>query len=105
MPDKRPSLATAYTRGMEWHGRGYALFHPVPTEAMKLPCAGYFDNQGKWHLIARLRKQPEDSQANRSEHTYLGTQPQGQPVAVESWGVQKTSDVYDTAVNFKVGTP
>ena len=105
MPGKSTSLAKAYTKGMARHERGHALFHPVPVEAMKAPCVGYFDDRGKWHLITSLARQYEDPQWSNNEYKPLRKKPQGQPVATESWGILKTSDVYDSAIGFNAGTP
>ena len=105
MPERTPSLAKAYTKGMAWHERGHALFHPVPVEAMKAPCVGYFDDRGKWHLITNLTQRHEDPKWNNSEYTQLKKKPQGQPVATETWGIQRTADVYDSSLGFKAATP
>lgn len=104
MPESQ-SLAKAYTLGMARHGYGRALFHPVPIEAMKAPCVGYFDDRGKWHLITSLVGQPEDPQWKKSDYTYLQQKPKRQPVATHRWGPKHSSDVYDVALGFSAATP
>ena len=104
MPETQ-GLANAYNLGMAWHGCGRALFQPVPIEAMKAPCVGYFDGRGKWHLITSLVGQPEDPQWKKSEYTYLPQKPTPQPVATHRWGPKRSLDVYDVARGFSAATP
>ncbi|KAL9100562.1 MAG: hypothetical protein Q9163_004074 [Psora crenata] len=104
MPEKS-SLAKAYTKGMAWHDCGRPLFHPVPIEAMRAPCVGYFDHHGKWHLITNLTGQPEDPKWKRSEYTYLKEKPNRQPVATHRWGPKRSSNVYAAALGFSAATP
>ena len=102
---KNQSLAKAYTSGMAWHECGRALFHPVPVEAMKAPCVGYFDESGEWHLITSLVGQPEDPKWKKSDYTFLQYKPKRQPKATQRWGPKCSSDVYDVALGFSAATP
>ena len=104
MPEKS-GLAKAYTKGMAWHECGHALFHPVPIEAMKAPCVGYFDHCGKWHLITNLTGQPEDLQWKKSEYTYLREKPERNPVATHRWNPKRSAHVYDVSLGFGIATP
>jgi len=99
------SLAKAYISGMTWHGCGRALFQPVPIEAMRPPCMGYFDEHGKWHLITSLMGQPEDPQWKKNDYTFLQQKPKRQPVATHRWGPKLSSGVYDVALGFSAATP
>ena len=104
MPENR-SLAKAYISGMAWHGRGRALFHPVPIEAMKPPCVGYFDDRGEWHLITRLVGQPEDPNWNKSDYTFLQQKLQRQQRVAQQWGPMHSSDVSSVALGLDAATP
>ena len=47
-------LRELYTKRMEVHGLGVALFHPIAAQDMRPPCCGYFDRNGDWNLICNL---------------------------------------------------
>lgn len=54
-------LRVAYSKSMEFHGFGCALFRPMASRDLRPPCCGYFDRNGDWNLIATLTTEPEDA--------------------------------------------
>ena len=53
-PAHYKDLGEVYTKRMEVHGLGFALFHPIAAQDMRPPCCGYFDRNGQWNLICNL---------------------------------------------------
>ena len=58
-PAHYKDLRELYTKRMETHGLGVALFHPIAAEDMRPPCCGYFDRNGDWNLICNLVPETE----------------------------------------------
>lgn len=57
-------------------------FIPYLVEALEPPCVGFFDHNGRWHLITRLVDQEgSESYEYRPKYTSLPDTPERQPVA------------------------
>lgn len=53
-------LRDLYAKSLEYHGIGYALFQPISANDMIPPCAGFFDRNGDFNMIARLATELQD---------------------------------------------
>ncbi|KAG7006566.1 hypothetical protein G7Y79_00014g037410 [Physcia stellaris] len=76
-------LSDVYRQHMRHHGCGMAMYQPIAHKDIEPPCCGYFDQNDKWNLIARLRpKRDKDS-------TALGLTPLSrQPSQMQSIGLR-----------------
>lgn len=52
-------LRELYAKSLEYHGIGYALYQPVAAADLTPPCAGYFDRNGNFNVIAQLSDRPD----------------------------------------------
>ncbi|KAL8797282.1 MAG: hypothetical protein Q9195_000435 [Heterodermia aff. obscurata] len=50
-------LSDIYSKHMRHHGCGEALYQPIAYMDIEPPCCGYFDQNDKWNLIARLKNE------------------------------------------------
>jgi hypothetical protein len=41
-----------YPKALEYNSHGYALYHPQQSSSIQLGTAGYFDDEGDWHIVA-----------------------------------------------------
>ena len=72
-PAHYKDLREAYSKRMEVHGLGIALFHPISAQDMRPPCCGYFDRNGDWNLICNLL--PQNDPAYTPSYDRLGYEP------------------------------
>ena len=67
-------LSDVYRKHMRHHGCGMAMYQPIAHQDIEPPCCGYFDQNDKWNLIARLRPK-RDNASNALGLTPLSRQP------------------------------
>ena len=95
-------VSTQGTRPNRVAGNGYGLLQPVASADLTPPCAGYFDRNGDWTLIANLSSSPA---ATHPDYSPLAYAPRKTTELEIEWQPKTSLGVTAVSLDTSVETP